>query len=318
MPYTVNDLIANVKRRTSMPTTQNLFSNDSFASLATDELLSYVVPLIVAVQEEYFVGYQDFTIDPNTNSYQIPWDAVGNALRSVVIVNDANEVNLAISSLPRLDLEKIAHGTTGPLQGIVGLYGYYVQGNKIKLFPAQQGQNGRLRIYYTKRCHELIPNVSCLKVREIDTVNKVVTGYTTVPGGITAGVLVDAVEEASTFETHASGLTVLDVPTTTTVALSSVDGIVVDDWIGLQGQSCVVQLPVEAQAVLAQAVAVKCLEALGDEAGMQRAQSKLTELIQHMQLVMSPRISGQPKKITNAGTGIFSALTGTSYPRAIR
>jgi len=306
MAYTVTDLIANIKRRSSMPTSQNLFTNDTFASLATDELLSYVVPMIVSVQEEYFTSYKDYTIDPATNRYLIPWDAVGNGLRSVLLVGNQEESALALRTLSRLDLEKIASGWLGPVERLTG---YYVLGNVVKLYPATQGTS-ILRCYYTKRCHELVPNVQCFKVREIDTTNKVLTGFSTVPGTMIPGVLVDAIQESSSFENHLEGATILDVPTTTTITLDSVDGVEVNDWISLQGQSCVVQLPVEAQAVLAQATAVKCLEALGDDAGMTRAQNKLQDLITHLSLVMSPRISGAPKRITTAGHGIFDSTVG--------
>lgn len=312
MPYTVDDLIKNIKRRGSIPTSQNLFTNDTFAAMSTDELVSYVVPIIISVQEEYFVAFRSYELDPANNAYQIPSDAVGNSLRDLVFVTDDSEQNLQLVNIPRLDLEKISGGVWYGRPGLLGISGFYLQGNTIKLYPAAQSQStlGSLRAYYYRRCLELIPNNSCFKVKTIlDPIAGTLEGYDLVPVNFEVGQAMNAVEESSTFDTHATGVTLLDIPDDRTIRLSSVAGIQVNDWVSLQGFSCVVQIPTEAQAVLAQAVVVKCLEALADDTGMERAQAKLKELEEHMLKVMSPRVVGASKKVTTAGSGIFDSLT---------
>lgn len=294
--YTTRGLIENVKTRGSIPTTQPLFKNENFAALANDELQSLIVPLIMSVREEHFVTSKDYTIVQNQAAYDIPADAIGMKLRDVVYLQDPNRPQNQ-TSLPRLQPEDIA----GAYIDYAQPSGFYIQGNSVVLYPAPQ-YSGTLRLTYFKRCSELVDNSQAGKITNVDSNTNEVT-LSVVPNTWTTSDLVDVVNVNPPFNTVSEDLQIVAV-NGFTLTLSSVAGLSVGNWVCLQDETVVPQIPVECHRVLAQATVVKVLEALGDDGGMQRAQAKLNELTSNMTTILNPRVDGEPKKIVSAGRSL--------------
>lgn len=71
------------------------------------------------------------------------------------------------------------------------------------------------------------------------------------------------------------------------------------DYISFAGECIVPQAPADLQDVLSQRVVVRCLQALGDQAGYQMAMGKLTEMEKACGILVTNRSEGQPQKINN-------------------
>ena len=127
--YNTDELIANIKRRCSVPTSQLTYTNADFVALGNDELQGEIVPLLMSTREEYFVKEYDF-VSTAGGVIDIPSDAVGAKLRSVCFVQSSSP--LVLLSLPRIDLDVVAG--LGSFN-VATLYGYYVQGNELNLYP---------------------------------------------------------------------------------------------------------------------------------------------------------------------------------------
>lgn len=297
--YTTTQLVAAIRRRGSIPTTQQLFSVNDFINLANDEMETLIVPEIMSVREEYFVGYEDVAVSTSNTPTEIsiPADAVGQKLRDICWVDD----NGHLTSIPRLEIEQ-ASGTQYLDPMISQSYGFMIRANKIVLYPGNSG-SGTIRIYYYKRPLQLTNTSNCGQVTAIDTnTNEVTLSF--LPSDWTTNDTVNVVSQNQPFETKVSSVAITNT-SFPTVTLASVDNIAVGDWIALEGFSPIPQIPVEAHKVLAQATVVKCMEAMGDREGMQAAEMNLKKVMEQMFKIISPRVDGAPKKVTNAGNGIF-------------
>lgn len=74
---------------------------------------------------------------------------------------------------------------------------------------------------------------------------------------------------------------------------------IVGDYIALAGQCIIPQAPADLHDVLAQRVVMRCLQALGDQAGYGIAKDKLTEMEKSVGILIDNRSEGEPQKINN-------------------
>ena len=87
------------------------------------------------------------------------------------------------------------------------------------------------------------------------------------------------------------------------VTLSTLpDGIAVGDYVSESGKSPIPQIPYEGHHLLAQLVAIKVLEALGDAKGMQLAMSKYDSMLKNFIKLITERVDSSPKKIISRGS----------------
>lgn len=291
LSYTTDKLIETVKRRGSIPTTQALFTEQQFVDIANDEMEVTLVPALMAVNEEFFVQYIDVVVPATASPYaiDIPKQAIGMKLRDVVWVDDPNG---ALRNLPRLELERIS---STEILGEVSYAGFMLQGNQVILTPSTSG--GTLRLYYYARPLNLCLLSESGKITSVDPINNLIT-VDNLPNSWQVGDTVNVIGSYQPFATRiASGvITLLSSPS---IELDTVEGVQVGDYIALEGYAPIPQLPVEAHKILAQAAAVKALEAMGDQAGMQVAEIKLQSNLQSMLTLITPRVTGEVKKVVN-------------------
>jgi len=310
--YTTTSLVAAIKRRGSIPTAQQLFTDTDFIDLANDELGSNILPLIIKTREEYFVSYTDYNVGDYMVDGQvkinIPYNAIGGKLRDVCFVTNSSS-NPVLISLPRLSLEDISAGYID----FAKPSGFYIQGNYIILYPNTVNQ-GTVRLYYLKRPSKLVSTSEAGYITGINTgTNEVTLSF--VPNDWTTADTVDIIQPIQPFSIMKTALSISAI-SSPTITLSSVEGLSVGDWVCLEGESTIPQIPIEAHLTLAQATVVKCLEAMGDREGMQAAEAKLKQNKEDFLSLINPRVDGAPKKVTNSGNGIADwsrAINRRSY-----
>ncbi len=295
--YATEQLIENVKRRCTVPTSQLTLEDSDFCALANDEMQDIVVPLLMSVKSEYFLDFVDVTATVN-GEITIPEAAVGEKLRSVCWVQNTSP--LILNNLPRIDLDVVAG--VGPINYNY-ITGFYIQGNKLMLYPNNSfASNQTIRLYYFKRTLVLTDSSNYSKIVSIDpmALSIVVDG---VPSDWVVGTRLNCVSATPSFQTTNELMTIASI-SSPTIFLDNVDGLVIGDYISQEGYSAIPQIPLEAHAYLAQLTAVKCLETVADRPGMEVAQAKANEMKQNMLTITTQRVDGSVKKIINPTGGL--------------
>lgn len=292
--YTTTELVADVKQRCSVPTSQNLFDEADFIRFLSSKLRDNVLPQIMSAREDFFVSSVDLTIDNTTitaNEYAIPERAVGMKLKTVVLVDaQGNE-----EELPRLSFEDKSLPAYVDYQR---LYGYYLQGNKVRLHLADSFTNQTLRLYYFRRPNKLVKTSEAGKITGIDTVTNVVT-VDNAPTSWTTNTTFDLICGDPPFDSKGDDQAITNIAGFDITFSSLPTDLAVNDWVAEAGESPVAQIPYEAYSLLTQLGVIKVLEALKDTQGLQNAINDYTQMKQDFFTMISPRVDGQPKKVVS-------------------
>lgn len=293
--FTTTDLIASIKSRAMIPTSQSTYQAVDFLRFATEEIQVGLLPILLGIREEFYVTEYDQSVVKDQELYPIPERAIGRALRDLLF-SSASPIGPRsdLQSLPRLEPDLL------PLQRGSGRsskdYMAFLRGDKVGLSPAPSVTRGTLRMMYHRRPSGLVEVAAASKIVSIDSATSVTVA--SVPSTIDASSVVDIVCATGGFRSKGDDLTLASV-TAPTITFSSnlPSDLAVGDYISLSGSSPIPQIPLEMQPVLAQRVAVKCLEGLGDVNGVQVAQAKLNEMEKAALTLLTPRIRGEAKKI---------------------
>lgn len=258
--YDMEQLIANIKRRCSIPTSQLTYTEEDFAALANDTLQGEVVPTIMSAREEFFVDYVDIPC-PSDRIIDFPTDTVASKVRSVCYVRNTNP--LTLTNLPRIDLNTVAGVGFNNYNTLAG---FYIQGNKLVLYPnTSVPVSTIIRIYIYKRTLVLDEPSNYGRIIAIDTNTNIVT-VDHVNTSWIVGTELNTINGSTPFDTTNELTTITNI-SSPNITLDSIEGVVVGDYLCNHGYSAVPQIPIECHAYLAQLTAAKCLEGLGDREG---------------------------------------------------
>lgn len=297
MSFLSTDLITSIKRSASVPTAQTVFQESDFLQMADNEIRSKLVPLVLKTMEELWVRQVDYSIVANQSGYLIPTRAIASALRDVQIIDKNNDQNRI--ELPRLSPDNLYSSYSGNYYFTVQKSGFYLQGNQVILYPTPTQANNILRLSYYCRPNSLVDPTACAQVTAINTSLNQIT-VSALPSTISTTTPLDFVKANPGFECSAIDQMPTNVAGTVLTFGSSLPAdLSVGDYLCLAGQSCVVQVPVELQPLLIQYVVVRVLSSQGDAQALQAAVQELTKLEENALLLISPRVAGQAKRVTN-------------------
>lgn len=292
--YTTNKLIASIKNRAFIPENQNTFTEESFLTFINEEMDLGIIPLVRSFREDYFLHTIDLTLTSDIKKYTIPHRAMGNSLRELSFVDSSGNV----SEMRRQVVEDVPFfGTSN--ETVYGLRCYYILGDEIVLL-FNPTTNTKLRLTYYLRPNNLVSEDAVGKITNIDTS----TGEITIdhkPDSFNLNQKYDLVKTRSPFKATAIDLTATDllgkVLTFNVNDLPS--DLKVGDYLCLAEETVIPSVPSEIHALLAQRVAARCLEALGDANGLGMANAKILEMEQKSSSLLSDRVEGSPIKINN-------------------
>ena len=294
MAWTTTNLLNQVKVKTGWPSSGGYLTDAEILSLADDEMLVTVAPLLRAAREEYWVVQApDVAISSSVSSVRVPSRALGGALRDVLIVQ-GNNVWSAPEIAPE-DVWRYQNGASGPWNSP---YGFYCEGSYVKFCPTpSSGYSVRLKYY--RRPSQLVP----LDEAVIVTTATVPTiGFAgTAPTGWAAG------DYDSPYDATADSFAVTVVADGALTVAAIPDGLVVGDYVALEGTTPVPQLPTALAPVLVLATVRACLEACGDVRSSALAEQQLARKSEAIRALIEPRVTGDRPVVINRS----SALRGS-------
>jgi len=290
LDFTTTRFLDSVKRRAAFAPSQGTLTNADILEIASEEMRGGITNDIMALDSNLFVDILDITVVSGQSAYDMPPNAIGTKIKDVVFVNSSgDEVDVPLITT-KLKSNRIFRTGGRPA-------GYYLEDYKIKFFPTEITVFPTIRIYYYRRPNELVKTSEAAKVLSVDTGTGILGIELLVPSAFAVGTSCDIVKGTPnfTFRKQATNiLTIASLDIGFTVA--DVADVVVGDWIALEGESPLIQLPYEAQPWLAQATATKILEQWGD-ADVKILQQKMMELRAQFFTMFQPRVDDDPKKI---------------------
>lgn len=301
---TTSDLISLIKTLGHVPQGNTTFTPAVLLTLSDFELRTAIAKQLKSANEGYFHAITEY--DQNASGeYAVPAGAIGAAVHAVQVVNGQ-----AIWPVSRQEVSEMTT-TTYPS---VGNYSFFIRSNTIHVLPAEF--DGKLRVTYERRPSKLVPVTSCAEVSAI--AGQVVT-VTSVPSSWIIGNTVDQQAAQPQFDYLGSvviaGITLLNITLT-----GDITDLAVGDYLCLEGQTCVPQIPIEFQQLLAQRVVCKIYELQGYFDKLSAAKKVQKEMEDALTAIITPRTQSAPKVINpswggrkpGGGFGRFNPPAGRS------
>lgn len=304
--FTTAGLIDGARRRSSLPSSQNLFYDPDFIALINDHMISFVIPLIKSVNEEYFVVNYDVALVSGTSEYTIPTRALGGALRDIAIVDaQGRETQLA-----RIAPEAVKY--SGNFQDF-GAAGIYLRGDKIVFYPALTNYpaTSQLRFKYERRPNDLCLIQNSGKILSLNAGALQIT-LDRVPSTWGTSTTVDIISPIPQFESIKDDAAITNISGNTITLSAWPAGIAAGQYVAESLTSPIAQLPYEGHKLLQQLGAIALLESAGDTQGIKNAKETLKEMIEAFKLIITPRVEGSPQKVVNKNS-IFGAIAGGNH-----
>jgi hypothetical protein len=287
---TTGALLPGIKSRAFVPTSQSTFNTTDICRIATEEMHSALVPLLLGVREEFFVTTQDTSLVAGQASYSIPTRALGADLRDVQLYfTDGSTQRLA-----RLEPEQLTGLSPNPGRPV----GYILQGNSVVLYPTPAtGTTDKLRLTYHQRPNALVPTANAAVVASVTSTT--VTAVSSLPGTFGASGTFDIINAKPPFDCRGVDLSATIVGQVLTISAGVPSGVVAGDYICLAGESPVPQLPVELHPLLQCRTAATMLQAVGDTEGASQLRKEIEEKRHNALVMIANRVKGATRKMAN-------------------
>jgi len=288
MGLTTEELIAQIKRRVSVPASQIKYDNSDFIAFLDNAIASKIVPKLIDIDEGFFVDMQDVPLVAGQSKYRIPEFAVCWTIHEIGYL----DTNGSYRVLPRSTRGTERAGTTDNHP-----YGFYLEDGNIVTTPDMGTTvSGSIRFYFYRRLNKLILSASCGKV---NTVTSVGTDWQltvdTAPAGIAT--TADVIFGSSPYEviSYNSGTTVVGL--NVTIAKADFDATPqVGDWVVQSGYTPIPHLPDAWQYLLADFGARKTMIGNVDAKTLQLLDSDIKDDIDGIRRVTQSRTKGSPRK----------------------
>lgn len=317
---TVSELLKSIKSRMMLPEANSTFSDDDLISFANEEMVVGLVPSILQMKDDYLTAKHITSINSPQVKYPLPERSLGNKLRDVAYSSDGiNEYEMT-----QINSDEKYSGI-GMTTNTGYMRQFYMQGDSIVLYPdINSTAQGFLYFYYYMRPNTLVKDAAVAVISGINRTTGDIT-LSNLPSTYTISSTYDFVKRNSphSIMSKKKGVPAIDITVTNVqtsakiITLASVEDIPyelqVGDYLALAGESCIPNVPTELHSVLAQRVACRVLEAIGDTAGLANADKKLQEMEGKTGILLDSRVEGAVHKVRNRGT--TRTIRGRSFGR---
>lgn len=291
MSKTSDQLLAGVKRRCIVPSSQVLLSDADFFLLADDIISSRVVPLILGMRQDYFVTVDSESLVADTSSYSIPERSIARGLRDLKLNDTSSDRDLTLIAAEDSHFFDTNTGTP---------HSFYFKGDKIIVVPTPGASDTSLTLqkWYNLKHSRLtaVSNAALVTSKTSTTVT-----VSAAPSGITTATAVDFIQGTSGNSILAMDKTPTIVAGTTyTFAAGAIPtSLVAGDYLSLAQTTPVLMIPDEAYPYTETLIARRLLNIIGDFDGAQRLAEDEREEEKNLKQIMEPRVMGENTLIIN-------------------
>jgi hypothetical protein len=287
-------LINTIKRRASIPLNQNTFTETDILEMASEEISISLLPKVLELYENYYLTHVDVDITASQSRYDIPYRAIGNKVKDIFYVDSSGDLH----PMTRVQVEDLPS-----YSGSSDYQTYYIQDNEISLYPeVSDTVTGKLRFFFYISPNSLVTENKVSKITEIDRVTGVIT-LNSLPTIFSSTQLYDFIQYRTPHKIIDYDMTALSV-SGNTITFNVTDipsNLTVNDYICLAGETFYPQIPSDLHSLLAQYVAVACLESQGDTENLKSALVKLDKMEKAVPRLINDRVEGSSVKVTTFG-----------------
>ena len=297
---TSQDLIDSIKNRANIPDTQDMISDEEILAFANEEMMLNFIPLVYSRHEDYYLVRQEIPLEAGVARYPIPYRAIASKVREVAI----QTTNGDFREMFRISVDDV---TSGYSQSNNSVKNYYFEGEEIVLhvqeanFLPASGEN--LVVFYNLSPNALVESERVGVISNIsDDGTYTQLDFNTIPTVFSQGAEIDFIKTKAPHRVVSYDKTIQEIGVVGVggyIKVNMVDlprNIKVGDRIALAGETDVVNAPSDLHSMLAQMVAERVLEAIGDEQGLASAGRKLAKMEKNASLILDNRSIGSPIK----------------------
>lgn len=310
---TTSKLIRSIKRRSMIPEDQVTFDTEDFLEMINEEIQHSALPHLLTIHEEYLVYSVDVQFEQGKQAYNIPARASGNRLRDLHYVDENGDI---IREASRISLESLMDYKYNNDTNYTGQF--YVENNKVVIVGSAPQSQAFLRMYFYLSPSEVVEEKETGTITSIDR-NTGIISVSNFPSKFSTETVYDFVSSRNPNNLLSFDITATSTDSVTSSVVFNVadipDDLELGDYLCVAQETPVAQLPSELHALLAQRVAVACLEALNDTEGIQNAQRKLKDLEASTWDLIDNRVEGANEKINNRHGTYSQASVSPFYQR---
>src|SRR6266498_423595 len=283
---TSNEFIEIVRQQASIPVSQVTFLDVDILRTADGEMQTFMLPFMDRIKSEFFLWNDDQYYLAGAR-YRVHSRAVGATLRDVkLLIGDATDYR-------EVSLDRVPYDGNEEY-----VSGYYMRGQYVRLIEPLTPPYA-VRLVYVVRPNRLVTLAEATTIVSKDSINLTLAGT---PSGFKDPITFDIVHGREPFDFCHNGFDRVGILNAGVISVT--DGLgtldfAVGDYVALKGESPVVMLPEPAAWLLAQQVAVRCLEAMGDSEGMVNAAQVEAGMIENVTHLLSNRVKGDPPVIVS-------------------
>ena len=293
MALNTTDLLTEVRRAGQLPSSGAAMTSADVFGHADRAFTGNLVPLLMRLQEEFFVRRATVSVAAGQSMVPVPRRAMGARVRDVFLVPSAGQR----AALVRLRPEQLAEFNPSSSQP----QAYYLDAANVVLVPAPSAAVS-LEVAYYVRPGRFTVNTSARQIATV-TADSPTAGRTAITFSSwtpTTSAMLDVYSYRSPFEPKAVDAVPANFSATgCNFATSDLFAApVVGDWVAAHEECPVVCLPVEAHALLAQRAAEYALRALGYLEEASSAAGMADKMEADLVAVLTPRTDAQPRRVT--------------------
>lgn len=292
------DLLNTIKRRASIPENQNTFEDEDLLEIASEEMFINVLPRMLELHEDFYLTYEDVPLVADISTYTIPYRAIGNKLRDISYISSDDE----IYEMTRIPIDNISDYNSSMVSN-QQYSTFYLKSNQIVIHPGvSSSPTGSIRFHYYLSPNALVLEERVARISAIDTTTGILTLDST-PSNFSTSIQYDFIMGKSPHRILDFDLNCSTINTVNNTITMDPDDfpleLSVGDYITQAGETFYPQLPTELHSLLAQYVAISCLESMNDTEGLKNASAKLQRMERSVPRLTDNRVEASPQKVVN-------------------
>lgn len=278
----------------------NGFDQDTIKKVNIGDLVSGTVSEVSVIPEHSIVlskgtNYVTISIPPTATNSSV---SLNFSKYNLLKANEYEMTQIAVDDR----YTGLSNGTGSA--DFTGFRRFYMLGSDVVLHPSVgPAPYGGLSFYYYLRPNSLVKDNAVATVKNINRTTGEIL-IETLPSTFSNSTGINTFDFVRAKSPH----NILDIDINSTqISTNSITfkaweipkDLEVGDYISLAGQSCIPNIPTELHMVLAQRVAQRVLEALGDTEGLNNATAKIAEMENKLTTMLDNRVEGAPRKVVN-------------------